>query len=978
MFAQMRVFSGVVIDKATGAPIEFATVLLKGTSQWAVADAQGRFTIKNVQNGKNTIEISCLGYVTDTKEIIISKDITNYKASLVEDNLTLESVVVTARENENSATTTRTIDRTALDHVQMVNVADVSSLLPGGATSNPLLTSDQRISIRSGSATEDGNSSFGTAVEVDGVRLSSNASFSNFATGSGVKGSTTNNIASSNVESIEVISGVASVEYGDLSSGVVKINTKKGITPYSITLTTNPNTKQASISKGFSLGHNKNGNSNGVMNASAEYTKAITDSRSPYTSYKRQSISLSYNNLFDNGLLGDMPLKFTAGISGNIGGRNTKADPDSYKDTYTKERDNVIRGNFAFDWLLSRPWITNIEFKGSISWSDNQSIVRKDYFSAAGTVALHGREEGYFVAKLYEDDPDAAITLIPRGDWYNNMCIDDRALNYKLSLKANWAKNIGKVNNKLKIGAEWSGDGNFGIGEYSEDMSNAPTFREYRYCDVPFMNNIAAYAEDNIVIPIGKTRLNLIAGLRFDDTFIKSSVYGNTASLSPRFNAKYTVFSPKDRKNNTLKELSFRASWGVSVKQPSFSILYPTPSYRDIPTFVPTASSDGSAYYAYYIMPKTIIRNPSLVWQKNHQSEIGMEMNLDGYRISLSAYYNRNLDSYRLSTGYDVFTYNYTNAANLESSCTIAADNRIFEVDRTTGIVTVHDKTGLQAPQTLPYKTKKSFNSYTYANNSTNPVRRYGVEWVVDFKKIKAINTSIRFDGSFYGYKSVDTQIEAYCPYTTVSHDGSPYKYVGFYAGGNSISNGSQTMSLRSNLTITTNFPKVRMVFSVKLEAGLLNYSRSLSEKDGGRRTWVITDNNDILSLTDKDIYDGNNYTVTFPDTYASIDDPDNQRDYLTDLKWARDNDTALYSDLSKLAISSSFTYTFAENYISPYFSANISVTKEIGDIASVSFYANNFFNNMGQVYSTRTGNWSSVSGYIPSFFYGLTLRFKF
>ena len=232
MFAQMRVFSGVVIDKATGAPIEFATVLLKGTSQWAIADAQGRFVIKNVQDGKNTVEISCLGYVTDTKDIIISKDITNYKASLVEDNLTLESVVVTARENENSATTTRTIDRTALDHVQMVNVADVSSLLPGGATSNPLLTSDQRISIRSGSATEDGNSSFGTAVEVDGVRLSSNASFSNFSTGSGVKGSTTNNIASSNVESIEVISGVASVEYGDLSSGVVKINTKKGITPY--------------------------------------------------------------------------------------------------------------------------------------------------------------------------------------------------------------------------------------------------------------------------------------------------------------------------------------------------------------------------------------------------------------------------------------------------------------------------------------------------------------------------------------------------------------------------------------------------------------------------------------------------------------------------------------------------------------------------------------------------------------------------
>ena len=57
---------------------------------------------------------------------------------------------------------------------------------------------------------------------------------------------------------------------------------------------------------------------------------------------------------------------------------------------------------------------------------------------------------------------------------------------------------------------------------------------------------------------------------------------------------------------------------------------------------------------------------------------------------------------------------------------------------------------------------------------------------------------------------------------------------------------------------------------------------------------------------------------------------------------------------------------------------ANFSITKELGDIASLSFYANNFFNNMGQVFSTKTGNYSSVSSYIPSFYYGLTLRLKF
>ena len=110
---------GSVVDASTGKPVEYATVVLAATEQWAVADANGNFTIQNIQPGKNTISISCLGFVTDTKEIVITKDIPKYLIYLAEDNLTLESVVVTAQDNSNSATTSRTIDKTALDHIQM-------------------------------------------------------------------------------------------------------------------------------------------------------------------------------------------------------------------------------------------------------------------------------------------------------------------------------------------------------------------------------------------------------------------------------------------------------------------------------------------------------------------------------------------------------------------------------------------------------------------------------------------------------------------------------------------------------------------------------------------------------------------------------------------------------------------------------------------------------------------------------------------
>ena len=970
------IINGTVLNKNTGKPVDYATVVLTATEQWAVADANGNFTIENVQPGKNTISVSCLGFVTDTKEIVITKDIPKYLIYLSEDNLTLESVVVTAQDNSNSATTSRTIDKTALDHIQMVNVADVSSLLPGGATRNPSLLSDQTFNLRAGSGSEVGNASFGTAVEVDGVRLSNNGSFASFST-SGVSGSTVNNVASTNVESIEVITGVPSVEYGDMTSGVVKINTRKGRTPYIITMSTNPNMKQVSASKGFGLGETKRGASKGILNASLEYTRATSDQRSPYESYDRKQVQLTYSNLFDRGILSETPLRFSISASGNLGGMDTKADPDAFSENRTTVRDNSFRGNFNFDWLLSKKWITNIEFSGSVVYSDKHSRVHENVNWAQDSPAIHGTEEGYFVAQYYEDNPNAEVILRPRGYWYSTMCEDNRPINYSLKLKANWARQFGDINNKIKIGADWSGDGNFGIGQYTENMSTAPDFWEYRYCDVPFMNNVAAYIEENITIPIGKTRLNIIAGLRNDNTIIKGSAYGTTSSLSPRFNMKYTILSSKGRWNKTVKELSIRASWGLATKLPSYSILYPVPAYETISTFTSTSTASGSAFYAYYILPRTIEYNSALKWQKNQQAEVGFDIDIADNRISLAAYYNRTLDAYRLDSGYEPFTYSFTPTSSL-ADIAIPENDRVFTVNRETGAVTVSDATGTLPSEVLASSTKRRMVRTTYPGNSINPITRYGLEWVVDFKRINPVNTTIRLDGSFYGYRTLDENIVAYCPNTLNGSDGEPFQYIGYYVGGNSLSNGRESRQVSTNLTITTHIPKVRMILSLRLETTLLQYSRYLSGKDNGQRSYRISDSNDVLSLTEESIYDGEGYSVVFPEYYTTFGDPYTQRNYYDDLVWAAENDRDFYSDLARLAIRTNYTYQYNKDYITPYFSMNFSVTKEIGDLASISFYANNFFNNFSQLRSTWSGNYVSASGYIPSFYYGLTLRFKF
>ena len=972
LHAQSYTISGTVIDKSSGEPVEFATVVIEATEQWAVADEKGRFTISNISAGKTVLSTSCLGYVTNTQELTVTKSIDNLKIKLDLDNLALEEAVVTAKENGNSATTARIIDKTALEHVQMMNVSDISSLLPGGATQSNVLTSEKRFDLRAGGASEDGNSSFGTAVEVDGVRLSNNASYSD------IKGVPTNNIASANVESVEVITGVPSVEYGDMGSGVVKINTKKGKTPWSVTMSTSPKTKQLSVSKGFGFGVTGKGASMGVLNTSLEYTRSISEPMSPYTSYLRRQMSLTYSNMISTGAFASRPLRYSIGVTGNLGGYDNSADPDKFTDTFSRQRDNSVRANFNANWLLSLAWITNIEINASAVYSDKLLRENKNFHESVTQVSLHSVENGYIMSEPYSVNGPNGAVMIPAGTWYNVLAVDDRPLTTKLALKANWARKFGEVNNKLKIGGDWNMDQNFGIGTYSEDLSTAPTFREYRYCDNPSMNNFAAYIEDNLMLPVGQGRLNLIAGLRNDNTYIKGSAYGLTTSLSPRFNAKYSVLDAASRQDKILRDLSFRGSWGVAVKQPSFSILYPVPSYLDINVFTSTASADNVVYRAYYVRPKTIEYNAALRWQKNHQAEFGIDADIAGNKLSLVAFYNKTIDSYLLETEYERFDYKYTSTADVQG-LPIPATDRIYTLNPATGTVTVSDKTGALQPIEAANSTRKQFISTVFDANELSPITRCGLEWILELKEIRPIHTSIRIDGNFYSYNAVDTDMAAYSPYTTVGADGQPFRYVGYYVGGNAIANGREARAVNNNITLVTRIPQVRMIVSVKLESSLLNYSRSLSERPDGKRSYRVDNRADFLNYDESaSIYDGESYAALFPDYYVSWDNPEPQP-FLEKLRWAKDNDAALYADLSKLVVTSNYLYQFSKDYISPYFSANFSVTKEIGDLASVSFYANNFFNNMGQVWSTKTKTYSSLSPrYIPSFYYGLTVRFKF
>jgi len=890
-------FSGKVTDAQTGEAMTGVVVSVGKDYLWGVTGSDGRFFIDGILKGTFIVNASCLGYVDFSAEISFHDDVDGYEISLRENSLALKEVVVTAERTDGTGTS-HTVGRDALNHLQMSNLSDMSALLPGGKTVNPDLTKASEFLIRSGGTTA-GNAAFSTAVEVDGVRLGNNADFGE------TSGIDTRSVSVDNVESVEVISGVPSAEYGDLGSGMVRIHTKKGRTPLNISLSVNPRTYQASISKGIGL---KDG---GALNLSAEWARATNKLTSPYESYTRRGLSLSYSNTFAS------CLRFEAGVTGNLGGMDSKDDPDAYSGAWSKEKDDVLRANTSLTWLLNRNWITSLKFEGSVNYNNRNSRVHSYYSYASNQPAVHAEEEGYFLAERLP------LTF------YSDQIVDSRELDAASALKYNWIHNFGDARSNLKAGVQWKTNGNVGEGEYYMDPALAANgYRPRPYSQYPFMHNLSAYLEEDFSFPVGKTRVELTAGLRMENVIVKGTQYEGTRSLSPRFNLKW----------NLTDNIAIRGGFGVSEKLPSFHILYPRQEYRDIRTFAFSHGDGKNSSYVYYTQPYTMEYNENLKWQRHLNSELGADAEFGGFRLSLVGFYNITRNPYKISTGYTPFHYLIS---SVPSGYNMPDDPQI-RVDSQTGLVYLRGGSGDWWEQMDVKVMDRTFVKSTYQDNGSDIVRA-GAELTVDFPEIKPIRTTLRLDAA-YAYSWYQDSSEN-CYYNAGwSHTSLPdrsYQYVGIYNnGGNSnlMVNGSETRDLDANLTAITHIPEARIIITCRLEMSLLTRFRNLP-----------TGSTDVLCPTAYLDLDG----VRHEFTAAQASDP----------------------EFSALVVKPSNDYLFDQNGYGPYASANLSVTKEIGDHVSLSFFANNFTNSRTTVYSMATGVGAIFT---PSFYYGLTCRLKF
>lgn len=894
VFAQnMTNFRGKIIDKKTGEPVVYAEVGLKQIDRWTTTDANGLFAFKNIEPISYTFEVRCLGYETYSVRIDLGSKTNEIIKTirLVPTSLDMPEVSVIAKKGSNIASTTR-IGNAAIQYIQPTSLGDIMQLLPGNVAENPDLSKPQQISIRE--IGTDANSAMGTAIVIDGAPVSNDANLQTLSSSIGQKtdfnsvagvGVDLREISTGNIESIKVIKGVPSVVYGNLTSGVVVVRTKAGYSPFRIQLKANPYIKQISVNKGIRLSNK----ARDFLNVNLDYIQSYFDVRSKYKGFSRITGSVAYSGTF---FKKKSPLSFNAKIDyfGTID--NTKTDPDAMvaNEEYWS-KNNGVRMDVHGRWTPHLKFLTNLHYIFSLSYTHQVSYQKKyrntNEVEAISTALTEGENDGIFL-------PTEELT---------ELTVDGKPVNIFLQLTGEkvWTNKKGLIN-KLLFGWEYRMSRNVGDGQIY-DITNPPfisshTTRPRSFKDIPPLRNNSIYLEDKIIIPIKTTKMTIRAGARLDN-FQSSGLFHSNLGVyaEPRLNCRYTFLTPEN--NKFFSSLSVHFGIGKTYKSPPLLYLYPDKAYFDLLVldyYTGNPATERAVFYSLNYNTENHDLKPSM----NLKKEIGIDFTI-GKFVGNITYFHENLtNGYSFERHY-VFinTYKYL----------------------TDGI----------PPGTRPdlSKLKKKYFSYiigySYPVNDKESEKR-GVEFWLNFGKIKSLYTSFSFSGAWL--KTIRVFNTTNYDHLPNSASGTQYPNIGVYPAGES----KISERLNTSLRVITQIPRLRMIFSFNFQVIWFN-----------KYYYPFYDDAPIY------LYDkvGN---IT-PFTSEMRNDPN----YI------------------RYVVKRSDTY-YLKEVMPPLLLVNFRFSKEITNKMKLSVYANNFLNYRPMYQYKRSYSYLRRN---PSIYFGAELRIK-
>ena len=762
-------WTGRIVDAVSAEPVVGAAVT-QG-SAWSLTDSTGFFVLS--ASGPGSVTISSMGY--QTLQAPLSE---GHTYRLQPDIRTLQEAVITATE-ERGVTAVSTIGKEAIDHIQPSSLKDLLELLPGGRALDPNLASPQLVNLRSAASlsTNYATSALGTAVMVDGRPIGNNANlqytpgYSSLGSDYVNFGTDLRSVSTEDIESVEVVRGIASVEYGDLTSGLMKIVRRRGGKDLRARFKSDMGSKLFYVGKDYEW-------KGGTLNAGVNFLDAQADPRNPRQNYKRLTGTVRLGKTWEKDL--KSALNVSLDYTGSFDDRKSDENLDfgslgpveTYRSSYNKVELSAEYTLSARDGAsLFRNWTTTVSAS-----LENDLIDRWKY-------NINGAEQPFSVSS----EPGEWDALILPVRYESTLQVKGRPFYAYAHSVVTFKTGV----HRIKGGAEWTMDKNFGEGsvfDISRPFSRTLGSRPRPYYAIPANHQLSLFAEEAGTAPLGRWSLEWAAGIRMSALAGAGKAFRIDWKpyLDPRANLRLNF--PATVVAGHRLEAGLYAGGGLHTKFPTMDMLFPDPIYGDIQEFNywPVEKELRRSYnYVYKVDPTNYELGPA----RNLKLEVGLDATWRGFRFSVDGFREDMTSGFRTSSEYG---------------------RQIYRKYDGSGI----DKSTLTAPPdvtTLPFQADTLLYAYGVTTNGSRTLKQ-GIEFTFSSPRIPAIGTRITANGAWFVTKNANSVPLYYVPTAIIS--GNRYSYVGRYE----VQEGSTYTSLTTNLMLDTQIPRLGLILSTSFQ----------------------------------------------------------------------------------------------------------------------------------------------------------------
>ncbi|SEO03505.1 Outer membrane receptor proteins, mostly Fe transport [bacterium A37T11] len=790
--------SGTLIDTVLNKPVPYVTVYARKnvTTYKTVSDQNGFFMFKELPSNFYSITVSALNYKSQDIGIRLNKN-ENLIIPLTQLLSELNEVYVTAAESK-GITSSSIIDRDAMQLLQPSSFTDLLELLPGGTSTNPNLTEMNQVRIRESNPPNNqfDATSLGIAFYVDNAPINTSA---NMQTLSGFSLSSPNDdrvsvnkgvdmrtLSTDQIARVEIVRGISSVEYGDLTSGLIKIERKKGQSPLSIRIKSDGFSKLVAGSKGITFKNNF------TINLDADFLDSKSDPRNNYENYKRLGTSLRTEKSWE---FSGSSIKWNAALDLASNIDNEKDDPDNsyaatdrYRSSY---QSYAMLHQFSLKLKDQQSFVNSIDLTAKLSYDlDKIDMVK---LIQAGSAAI-------LANSLVEGAHDASY-ITP--SYTGHMIVDGKPFNAYIKAATNLRYFTGSIRHQFKIGSEANFSKNYGNGQvYDLNFplsSSASTNRPRAFKSIPSMQNLSFYGEDAVNLLIGNQQIDAVAGVRASSLLGMGSQYllANHVYADPRVNIRWSI--PTFHMGKNPFSLSFGGGWGMLTKFPTLKQLYPDPQYVDLIqlNFYHNNAEYRKANVMTYILDGS---NYNLTAARNKKWEFNTDISFMGNRLSVTYYREKMTSGFRSTSQYSAFAYkSYLNSSVDAANMTAAPSLSDFD-----------------------YKELKEYYSYSIPSNGSATIKE-GIEYQLTTARISVINTRFTLNGAWFKTAYLNSLPNPEIIDTKTITDGKVRQYIGFYQD----DDGYLSQQFNTNLTIDSYLPKTGLNLSASIQSTWFSTSQS-------------------------------------------------------------------------------------------------------------------------------------------------------